>query len=116
MEQEYVGEMVTAYRCFAIYADYDGGAPDTADVCLVATEEVAKKACEELNKDPRAYTVCFVDGHESMKKWRYRRALTTNPSVCHTTAQAVLEDFRLQNEDDEDWDEDEDWDDDAESE
>ena len=64
-------EPVRAYRVWAIYADYDAMAPNTEDLILVSTKELAEAVCAILNEDPRAWgSLAFVDGFEHCKSFR----------------------------------------------
>lgn len=79
-----------AYEAYGIYADYDGNAPDTETLVLVESEELAKEVCDELNKDPRKYTVVYVEGWEFSKSFQWRIALTTDPHEVKTTAEEAI--------------------------
>jgi hypothetical protein len=88
-------QKTTAYRAYAIYADYDGNAPDSGDVVLVETKALAIEVCAKLNEDPRAYVICCVDGWEHSKRWEQRPVVTEHAGVILTTfdaAMAVFED------------------------
>lgn len=83
-------KQVVAFEAFGIFGDYDGNAPDTATICLVSSEELAKLVCASLNEDPRKHNIVFVDGWESSKMFSYRRELTDSPaSVCETLENAL---------------------------
>ena len=83
-------KQVVAFEAFGIFGDYDGNAPDTATICLVSSEELAKLVCASLNEDPRKHRIVFVDGHESSKRFSYCRELTDRPeSVCETLEDAL---------------------------
>lgn len=73
-------ESVTAYRVWEISADYDGKAPDTAALLVLATRELADEVCACLNEDPRAWgCLAFVDGCEGHKRFVVRQAVTELP-------------------------------------
>lgn len=75
-------EPVQGYRAWAIYADYDANAPDTEDLILVSTEDLAKLVCDELNEDTgRWNNLAFIDGWEHCKMFRYREVLVSDPYV-----------------------------------
>lgn len=90
---------VEAYECYGIYADYNGDAPDTSSVCLVATKEVADALCNKLNENPRRYTICIVEGFEYAKSWCYREELTTNPSSVFKSVEEALNSEEFQPDD-----------------
>ena len=80
---------VTAYQGWAIYADYDAEAPDTADKIWVSTEELAKEVCEKLNENPRKYTqLAFVDGWEWKKSFQYREVVLKEDTFSRTLSEA----------------------------
>jgi len=83
-------QQLTAYRAYAIFADYDGNAPDSSDVVLLETEDLAKEICETLNKDPRKYVICYVEGWESWKRWRWHPVTTENASEIITNYDAAM--------------------------
>jgi len=85
-------EKVEAYKAFGIFGDYDGNAPDTSTVCLVATEDLAKEVCAKLNMAPESYNIICTDGFEWSKRFAYREELTENPNVvCKTFDDAMSE-------------------------
>jgi hypothetical protein len=92
---------VTAYEAFGIFGDYDGNAPDTESVCLVATEDLAKEVCAKLNEDPREYAIVCVDGWEHSKRFRYRTELTETTEDVRTTLEEAMREIT----DNEDWSE-----------
>lgn len=81
-------KQVVAYETYGIFGDYDGNAPDTDTICLVATEELAKEVCAKLNENPRDYHVVYVDGWEHNKRFSYRRELTDKTNVAHSIKEA----------------------------
>jgi hypothetical protein len=91
-----LAEPILAYPCWAIYGDYDAEAPDTADLIWCATEELAKEVCALLNKDPRAHNdLCYVDGWEFKKSFRYHSVLLLSKSKIATTIEE-LEEFLIE--------------------
>ena len=63
-------KQVTAFVGYAIYADYDANAPDTQDLILCDTEELAIRVCDHLNEEPRKWgNLAFVDGWEHTKSF-----------------------------------------------
>jgi len=80
-----------AVRCCAIYADYDGNAPDTADLLLVADEKLAKQVIEELNKAPGEYgNLAYNQGHEWCKRFDHHEVLVEpGTSICETFDEAM---------------------------
>ena len=70
-----MAKQVTAYQGYAVFADYDGNAPDTADQLLCDTEELAKQVCDHLNTDPQKWgNLAFVEGYEWSKRFAQRVA------------------------------------------
>lgn len=69
-------EIVQAYKVWGIFASYEAYAPDTHDICLVATEGLAQEACNFLQAN-KGQTGCltWVDGYESKKTFEYHPAL-----------------------------------------
>jgi hypothetical protein len=83
-------ESVTAYRAYAIFADYDGNAPDSGDVVLVETEELVKQVCQTLNEDPREYAICYCEGWEWSKRWAWHPVTTENASEIVTDYESAM--------------------------
>ena len=83
-------EIIQAYKVWGIFASYDAYAPDTHDVFLVATEELAQEACGFLqaNKE-RTGLLAWVDGYESKKTFEYHRTLTENMDGILTSIDQV---------------------------
>lgn len=86
-------EQVMAYRVWAIYADYDGNAPDTCDLALCASEEIADKRCEELNALDSDETghLCFVEGYEFSKAFKSRPVLVESLEGVSMSLEAFRE-------------------------
>ena len=97
---------VTAYEAIAIFGDYDGMAPDTQDLAIVATQEVADQVCALLNGLDHADgedTVTLdgtefvlgnlpcVDGHQSNLRFKTGKTLIANEFEALDTAKEVLE-------------------------
>jgi hypothetical protein len=97
-----IAAQVLAFPCFAIFCSYDANAPDTKDIIVVSTEDLAKEVCDLLNEDPRAHSqLAYVEGYEHCKRFEYRSTLRTDSreiriSLAHVVAQL------LENEEDED--------------
>jgi hypothetical protein len=81
-EKKYDLVPASAFLAWAVYADYDGNAPDTENVVLLASYELAKQVLEEIasNHD----NLCYVDGSEWAKQWRVRMALA--PALAIATS------------------------------
>lgn len=78
-------EQVLAYRAWAIYASYDAEAPDTADLMILDTKELADRVCAELNKEPRRYNnLAYVEGCEGCKRFKVAPTLIEKPidAIC----------------------------------
>jgi hypothetical protein len=86
-------EQVMAYKVWAIYADYDGEAPDTCDLARCASEEIADKRCEELNALDSDETghLSFVDGCESCKVFKSRPVLVESLEGVSMSLEALRE-------------------------
>jgi hypothetical protein len=89
-----LGEKVTAYNAFAVYYDADGNAPDSDDLAIFSTEELAQEAAEIFaeqkdNEEPVGIKIgdevfCgfpspFVPGYEFACGFRTRGTLSTSP-------------------------------------
>jgi len=73
-------ERVNAYVVWAIFADYDGMAPDTKDLVLCASEEIARETCEWLNERPEEFgNLAFVEGFEHAKYFAFHERLVRSP-------------------------------------
>ena len=72
-EKKYDLVPASAFLAWAVYADYDGNAPDTENVVLLASYELAKQVLEEIAS--KHNNLCYVDGSEWAKRWRVRMAL-----------------------------------------
>lgn len=84
-------KQVTAFQGYAIFAKFDALAPDTKDLILVANKELAKKICDELNKDPRAHgKLAYVEGYEYAKKFSYREAIRLNATDFVPTYDGIV--------------------------
>lgn len=91
---------VTAYEVFGVFGNYDGDAPSTSNLCLVATEQIAKDVCAILNDNPTQFDL-FYEGWDKCKRkgglWKlrfeYRRELTTNPSQACATLDETLDEI-----------------------
>jgi hypothetical protein len=69
-------ERVQAFAGFAIFASFDGYAPDTEDLILIAEEKVADKVAEFLNEEPGRWgCLAAVDGYEWKKSFEVRPCL-----------------------------------------
>ena len=90
---------VVAYEAFGIYADYDGNAPDTTDLIIVADEEVAKGLVADFNRNPRAIHIAYVDGCETSKSYAYRRIAVFSTSGVSFTRSDALDKADLTEED-----------------
>ena len=72
-EKKYDLVPASAFLAWAVYADYDGNAPDTENVVLLASYELAKQVLAEIAS--KHNNLCYVDGSEWAKRWRVRMAL-----------------------------------------
>ena len=100
---EFAPQPVQAFRGVAIFADYDGEAPDTEDLILCASVEVADEVCAILNKNPRYWNnLAFVDGSEWCKSFKTRFVTRETVSAFYKSAAEVFEKDDLLN--DVDWD------------
>jgi hypothetical protein len=86
-----MADKVEAYQGWAIYADFDGNAPDSEDLVLVDTYEIAEQLCNEMNKNPGAYTIAYVQGFEHCKQFNKRPALAWNDIFAATLEEALSE-------------------------
>lgn len=95
-----IAEPVPAIPCREVYADYDGNAPDTSGVILVADSELATEIAAELNKRPRAYTQAVVDGWEHAKRWDHREVFVApaRAGEIHTVMTTAMVVMRRENE------------------
>lgn len=66
---------------FAVYADYDGNAPDTADLALFTTQDLAQVAAKIGNDGVEEVPLhTYVEGCEQYKDYTVRRVwLPVNP-------------------------------------
>lgn len=90
------------YVAFAIFADYDGNAPDSTNVVLLATQELAEQVLQEITE--KHNSLCYVDGYEWSKRWRVRPAYAPARDIATTFAEAK---GQLGDEDEQDEDEEE---------
>jgi hypothetical protein len=79
-----LGEKVTAYNAFAVYYDADGNAPDSDDLAIFSTEELAQEAAEIFAEQIGDEVFCgfpspFVPGYEFACGFRTRGTLSTSP-------------------------------------
>lgn len=89
MADEKKHELVPAsdvFVAYAVFADYDGNAPDSENVILLASPELAEEVRQEIAKkhDSR----CFVDGWEWAKTWRVRMAYERREKITTTFSEA----------------------------
>lgn len=102
-----VTDCVVAY---AIFANYDGEAPDSADMLLVSTKELAEAMLPIIAK--RFDSTCYCEGFEHAKQWEHREVVARAGTVACTLDDAILamgdEDYQGEgDEDEEDEDDDE---------
>ncbi len=74
------------FVAYAVYADYDGNAPDSTNVILLATQELAEQVLQEITT--KHNSLCFVDGWEWSKSWRVRPAYAPAREIATTFADA----------------------------
>ena len=99
-----LGQAITAYRCYGVYKDFNGNAPDTANLVLVATEELAKivaKRIEEIDNESREAAeagveheyehVAFprVEGWEWSAHYSYRPAIGEVDDIATSAEDAI---------------------------
>lgn len=86
-----IADPVLAIPCWAIYADYDANAPDSATLLVVATEELAKEVCRFLNEDPRRWqSLAFCDGWEWCKRFRCSQTYRLSPEGIATHFETLV--------------------------
>lgn len=94
-------QQVTAFQGFAVFASFDGSAPDSEDLIKCETEVVAQQVCDFLNKEPRKWgTLAFIDGYEHSKSFQFRPTLSlvddfhvSSEEVClHVSSEEVCPD------------------------
>lgn len=86
-----MAKQVTAFLGYAIYATYDGEAPDTADLILLDSEEEANKVKDVLNENPRKWgNLAYVEGFECCKTFCVRQTLRQNEQDFLPSADAAL--------------------------
>lgn len=85
-------KQVEAYEAWAVFASYDGNAPDTSDLVLFATEEVADEFVAFM-KTPKGdeFGLCYNEGHEWCKAFLVRRVVTTKPETVWYTVWEFIE-------------------------
>jgi len=106
MSDHKVADVVLAYPCFGIYADYDANAPDTETYFVVATKELAEEVCAKLNENPRKWgNLGFVDGWEHAKSFSSRPELREDATTIATNLETAWVNVE---EDEDDGDDDED--------
>jgi hypothetical protein len=87
---------IMAYVGYAIYADYDAQAPNTNDLILVGSEELAAEVLHLLNENPQKYyDIAFVDGLERYKSFKSHRVLREDPSDFIRSFEDVLKTHEL---------------------
>lgn len=74
------------FVAYAVFADYDGNAPDTENVVLLASEELAQQVRDEVAAKHNSR--CFVDGSEWAKQWRVRVAYAPAHEIATTFSEA----------------------------
>lgn len=97
---------VSAIPCWAIYADYDGNAPDTEDLVLCASEELAKEVCGLLhehidNEDNgeipyrherwEGFSLPYIEGWwPASKIWKCHRVVREDAQgICKTVTECL---------------------------
>lgn len=104
MTEHQIAVPVLATPCWAVFVDYDGNAPDTADQIFCATEALADEVCAKLNETPRKWAnLAFVDGCEDCKSFRKRLVALISKDQIRTSIEEV---FKKDVEEDEDYSED----------
>lgn len=86
---------VEAFAGFAIYASFDGYAPDSEDLLLVADQEVAGLVADFLNKNPEDYGfLAAVEGYEWTKLFCVRPALRLTTEEFQTDFEQTCDQIR----------------------
>jgi len=75
------------FVAIAVFADYDGNAPDSENVVLLATEELAEQVRKEIEE--KHDNLCFIDGWEWSKQWRTRIAYAPASNIATTFSEAI---------------------------
>lgn len=103
-----LGQVVAAREAWAVYADYDGYAPDSADIVVCADKDLATEAAivfetedsaerEDVEQVPYVIfedkpvpcNLPFNEGHEWCKSYRVRKTLALEENIALTIEQAV---------------------------
>jgi hypothetical protein len=96
-------EKVTAYKGYAIYANYDAEAPNTEDLILISSKELAQEVLKLLNANPRKYSnLAFINGFEYAKTFQSYEVLREDESDFLHSMEAVIEFHELDQVDDDD--------------
>lgn len=77
-----IHELVPVSDCvqaFAIYASFDGNSPDSADLVLCASHELAKEI--SLIIADKYDGICFAEGFDFCKSWEIRETVARRESV-----------------------------------
>ena len=86
-----MAKQVTAFLGYAIYASYDGEAPDTKDLILLADKDEAEKLAKILNENPRKWgSLAYVEGFEHYKLFETREVLQRDKQDFLPSAEAAL--------------------------
>lgn len=88
---------VQAYRAFAVYASYDGNAPDTDDLATFSNEQAAEDLVAFMaTPEGEEFGLCYNEGHEWCKAFLIREVaiLKDRTEYVHDT----LAEFRAEEE------------------
>jgi hypothetical protein len=89
--QHPIPEPVRAYPVWAVFAHFDHMAPDSEDLVVVASEDLALQITEYLNTFSRPWAnLAYVEGLEYLKRFRYRPTLRVKTDGIVTS----LEEFK----------------------
>lgn len=94
-----LGETVAAHMAVAVFKCYDGNAPDTSDIVVCATQELADEVVAWLNaNDPRGEdketderSWPFVEGWEWSSKYETRPRIAMAATIRKSFDDAIAE-------------------------
>ncbi len=72
---------------YAVYANYDGEAPDSSDVLLVSSKELADAMVPIIAE--RFDSRCYCEGWEHAKEWQYHEVVAKRDQVACTLEEAI---------------------------
>lgn len=85
-----IEEPVHAYLCWAVYANFNYITPDTEDLVVVSSEDLAHEVCAWLDEHPIvADRQACVDGHNHVRRFLVRPTLRIHAHQIHTSLREV---------------------------